>query len=92
MAKYFIEIKLHLGISLQSELIIRAILSRAGELEPEAVEPSIFSGAKVGAGTFLNISLEPEQQKFYWLQLESWSWQILIKTCFSYHGDSMHKV
>ena len=42
---------------------------RAGEPEPEAVEPGIFSGAEAGAGAFLNISLEPEleseQQKFY---------------------------
>ena len=38
-------------------------ITRAGEPEPEAVEPSPFSGA--GAGTFLNISLEREQQIFY---------------------------
>ena len=40
---------------------------RAGESEsePGAVEPSIFSGAGTGGGAFLNISLEPEQQKFY---------------------------
>ena len=35
--------------------------AREPEPESEAVEPSIFSGA--GAGDFINISLEPEQQK-----------------------------
>ena len=40
------------------------LVIKAGEPEPEpgAVKPSIFFEA--GAGTFLNISLEPEQQKF----------------------------
>ena len=39
------------------------VIIRAGEPEPRAVEPTIFSGA--GARAFFNISLEPEQQKFY---------------------------
>ena len=55
---------------LTSTLLMRApatAITIAGEPEPGAVEPSIFSGTGVGAGAFLNISLDPEleQQIFY---------------------------